>query len=118
VKAIIALETDDFTLKTFHGKILNREEANAVLEQNLAFLKTVSKIDEDIIEIKVENGTATVMVAEKMTGTTIPDRQGKGHILEGATKSRDIWIKKDDKWMVKSSETLEEATTLDGKSAK
>jgi ketosteroid isomerase-like protein len=117
-KTIISLETDDFTLKGPDGKTLNRDQAHTVLEHNLAILKTISKIDEDITDIKVENGTATVSVSEKITATTIPDPQGKEHVIDGATKSHDIWIKKGDKWMIKFSEILEDTTMVDGKSSK
>jgi ketosteroid isomerase-like protein len=117
-KTIISYETDDFTMKTSDGKTLSRDQANTVLEQSLAIFKTVSKIDEQITDLKVENGTATLTVTEKMTATTIADPQGKEHVIEGNTKSKDIWVKKGDKWMIKSSEMLEDTTTIDGKSVK
>jgi len=117
-KTIISYETDDFTMKTSDGKTLNRDQANAMLEQSLAIFKTVSKIDEQITDLKVENGTATLTVTEKMTATTIADPQGKEHVIDGSTKSKDIWVKKGDKWMIKSTEVLEDTTTIDGKSVK
>ena len=117
-KTIISYETDDFTMKTSDGKTLTRDQANAMLEQSLAIFKTISKIDEQITDIKVENDTATLMVTEKMTATTIADPQGKEHVMDGATKSKDIWVKKGDKWMIKSSEILEDTTTIDGKPVK
>jgi ketosteroid isomerase-like protein len=117
-KTIISYETDDFTFKTSDAKTLNRDQANALIQQSLAILKTISKLDQDITDIKVENGTATLIVTEKMTATSIADPQGKQHIIDGITKSKDIWVKKGDKWMIKSTEVLEDTSTIDGKPVK
>lgn len=118
LKTINSYEAEDFSLKTIDGKSMNREQANASLEKSLAIFKTISKADEEITEIKIENDTATLQVTEKMSATTIADPQGKEHSVESTTKSRDIWIKKGDKWLIKYSEVLEDTSTLDGKPMK
>jgi ketosteroid isomerase-like protein len=116
-KAIIAFETDDFSMKDSSGKTMKRDEANAILQQALAVFKTISNVDEQITDLKMENGTATLMVSEKMVGTIV-DPQGKEHMLDGITKSRDIWVKDANKWKIKYSEVLEDTSTLDGKAVK
>jgi hypothetical protein len=40
---------------------------------------------------------------------------GKEQKLEGSGKARDVWVKTDKGWKIKSHEELESASTLDGK---
>lgn len=103
IKTIISYETDDYTSKSLSGETQNREQTNEHLKQGFSVFKKISSFDEEIIEAKFENDTATIVVSEKMTAT-ISDPEGKDHAVNGLTKSRDIWVKKDGKWKIKSSE--------------
>jgi ketosteroid isomerase-like protein len=114
---IISYETDDYTSKSLSGETKNREQTNENLKQGFSIFKKISSFEEEIIEAKFENDTATIVVSEKMTAT-LSDPEGKDHTLNGLTKSRDIWAKKDGKWKIKSSEMIEDKSTLDGQAVR
>ena len=116
-RTVSSYETDDFAIKLSSGEILNRQQADALLEQTLGSLRTVSKADAQITDVKTENGTATVIVTETMTAT-MADNQGREHVITASTKSRDVWVKIDGKWRIKSATVLEDKSTLDGKAVR
>lgn len=113
-RTVSSYETDDFTIELSSGETLNRQQADALLKQTLGSLKTISNAGAQITDVKTENGTATVSVTETMTAT-MADSQGREHVISATTKSRDVWVKIDEKWRIKSSKVLEDKSTLDGK---
>jgi ketosteroid isomerase-like protein len=117
IDKITSYETEDYTSKSLSGETKNREQTNENLKQGFSIFKKISSFDEEILEAKFENDTATVVVSEKMTAT-LADPEGKEHTLNGLTKSRDLWVKKGGQWKIKSSEMTEDKSTLDGKSVR
>jgi ketosteroid isomerase-like protein len=113
MNTIISYETEDYTSKSLSGETENRDQTNEKLKQGFSVFKKISSFDEEIVEAKFENDTATIVVSETMKAT-IADPEGKDHTVNGLTKSRDIWVKKDGKWKIKSSEMIEDKSTLDG----
>jgi hypothetical protein len=113
VKTITSYETDDFKATSVSGRVQNRSEADSALESLLTILK-ISKAEEQVIAMKMENGTITVTVSEKLSGT-FAGTDGKDHLMVIDSKSRNTWVKVDQKWRIKRSDEIEDASTLDGK---
>ena len=116
-KVIFDYETDDFSVKTMDGKILNHQQADTVMLQSIQSMKAISSVDVKVIKVKVETNQTTVVVSQKIVAKVV-DSEGKEYAWVGDNKSRDTWIKVEGKWRVKFSEDLEDSQTFDGKPAK
>lgn len=96
------------------GKTVNRAQTVVMLKQELAVVSSVQQSTTRIDKLSVKGNTAVAMVAEQVVGTVAtPD--GKTHKLNDSTSSRDTWIRTSSGWLMKSSVTLSEHATLDGK---
>lgn len=113
VKPLEVLETADFTSTSKEGKVSTKAESDKSAEDSFAALKSVSGASHTLDSIKVDGDTA-VIVAEGTIKAVLTDKDGKDHDLVIAGKSQDTWVKTDDGWRIKNSETLDSSTTMDG----
>jgi ketosteroid isomerase-like protein len=115
VAYITSLETDDFTKKSKDGKTVDRKQADADMDMINTIIKEVTTFKTTVDDVKQgENGEVTVLISDK--GALIMIGEGnKEQKLEGSGKGRDVWVKTDQGWKIKSHEELESTTTVDGK---
>jgi hypothetical protein len=115
MEVIFGYETDDFSIKTLSGQILNHQQADAIVRKNLQMMKTISQVDVKIVTFETENGQTIVVESQKITAT-LADNEGREHALIDLSKSRDTWVQVEGQWKVKFSEFLEDSPMIDGKS--
>lgn len=116
IDVMASMITEDFKFETKDGKSLDHKQTLQLTEQLFAALQTVhesvSKVE------KVEEGeTATTLIAtvKQTVKATISGQDGKPHELVVVTISKDHWVATDDGWKLKSTKTIEETSTVDGK---
>jgi len=108
-----SLWTDDYTSKNKEGKISTRKEAEAESDAAVAMMKEVEKIETKVEEVMEDpNGETTVMISA--SGSITVTLEGQEHKVAGESKSRDIWVKTNQGWRIKSHEVLESSRTVDG----
>jgi hypothetical protein len=109
-----SLEMDDYTSKSKEGKIKTREEADTESNSALARVKEVQSFKTKVEDLKEEkNGEVSVLInmSAVLTGSG-PD--GKEHKIEVQSKARDVWVKTEQGWKIKSHEGGESSFTVDG----
>ncbi len=115
-KPFEVVETADFISKHKDGKVSTKAESDKAGEDLFAHLKSVGDASHTLDSIKVD-GNAAVIVAGQNLKAVMTDPDGKDHDLVVSGKSQDTWVKTDDGWKIKSSETLETSMTMDGNAA-
>jgi ketosteroid isomerase-like protein len=117
VAYITSLETDDFTRKSKDGKTVDRKQADAEMDMINTVIKEVTTFKTTLDDVKQgENGEVTVLISDKGALILIGDGNQE-HKVEGSGKGRDVWVKTDQGWKIKSHEEVESNTTVDGKPA-
>jgi ketosteroid isomerase-like protein len=114
VKAVLALGTPDFTWKLADGRVLNARASEKAMQEQLGEVKAVHSMTTRIDKLQVEGLTATVWT----TGTvqaTVAGEAGKTHKLVSTGKSKDVWVNKGGKWLIKRVEDFSQSMTIDGR---
>jgi hypothetical protein len=111
---IKSTEADEYTEKKKDGKVLNREEADAEIDQLAPMIKEVQSFWTKVESAK-EGEDAIIVEISDGGKISIVDPEGKTHIVEGSGRSRDTWEHTDTGWKIKYHENLESNTKLDGK---
>ena len=111
---IKSTESEEYTEKK-KGKVMNREQADAEMDQLAPMIKEVQSFWTKVESLK--EGEDDEMIVEISDGgkISIVDPEGKTHIIEGSGRARDTWEHTDKGWKIKSHESLESNTKLDGK---
>jgi ketosteroid isomerase-like protein len=115
MNVIEGLEAPNYT-EHANGKNLSRKEANDAMAQEFQVVKTVSKMDIQVLTVSINGKTAHVTAKYSMAATLV--QAGKSHILKAEGKTSDTLVKTSKGWLF-AAETDEQATgTLDGKPMK
>ena len=107
-------EAEEYTEKK-DGKVMNREQADAAIDQLAPMIKEVQSFWTKVESVK--EGEDDEVIVELTDGGKISlvDPEGKTHTIEGTGRSRDTWEHTDKGWKIKFHESLESTTKLDGK---
>jgi hypothetical protein len=110
-----SMETEDYTEKKKDGKVLNREQADAEVDELAPMIKEVQSFWTKVESVKEGDDNEAIVEVSDGGKISIVDPEGKTHIIEGSGRSRDIWEHTDKGWKLKYHENLESTTKLDGK---
>lgn len=112
---IKSTESAEYTEKKKDGKVLNREEADAEIDQLAPMIKEVQSFWTKVESVKEGEDDEIIVEISDGGKISLVDPEGKLHIIEGSGKARDTWEHTDKGWKIKSHESLESTTKLDGK---
>ena len=112
---IKSTEAEEYTEKKKDGKVLNREEADAEIDQLAPMIKEVQSFWTRVESVKEGEDEEIIVEISDGGKISLVDPEGKTHIVEGSGKSRDTWEHTDKGWKIKSHVSLESTTKLDGK---
>ena len=108
-------EAEEYTEKKKDGKVLNREEADAEVDQLAPMIKEVQSFWTKVESVKEGEDDEVIVEISDGGKISLVDPEGKTHIIEGSGRSRDTWEHTDKGWKIKYHESLESNTKLDGK---
>ena len=108
-------EAEEYTEKKKDGKALNREEADAEVDQLAPMIKEVQSFWTKVESVKEGEDDEVIVEISDGGKISLVDPEGKTHIIEGSGRARDTWEHTDKGWKIKSHESLESTTKLDGK---
>lgn len=112
---IKSTEADEYTEKKKDGKVLNREEADAEIDQLAPMIKEVQSFWTKVESVKEGENDEVIVEISDGGKISLVDPEGKTHIIEGSGRSRDTWEHTDKGWKIKYHLNLESTTKLDGK---
>lgn len=99
-----------------HPKGIALKEWKALGKQALGFMKTV-KPTIQIHSFGLMGSSAVVDSTQTVTMTAVSPKDKSTHTFHSDQKVRDTWVKSGSAWLLKSSNTLSEKDTFDGKPA-
>ncbi len=109
--------TSDYRLKMESGKMVDREDAAANLEEGLMAAARFTGQEFRILKLTVKGDEAVVLYKDRTTAI-IGDAQGNEHKLVNMSNTRDTWVKTPDGWKTRLTEILSSKTLVDGKEIK
>lgn len=114
IKALTQYLNDDFTFD-IDGKTLKRAEAIGMFQKSFEQVGEISGVKTVVTKIQQVEGNYIVDSTQTLNATvTLPS--GKKSQIEAVGKSRDWWIKMEDKgWKIIHSEDMGQKMTIDGK---
>jgi hypothetical protein len=112
---IKSTEADEYTEKKKDGKVLNREEADAEIDQLAPMIKEIQSFWTKVESVKEGENDEIIVEISDGGKISLVDPEGKPHIIEGSGRSRDTWEHTDKGWKMKYHLNLESITKLDGK---
>jgi hypothetical protein len=112
---IKSTEADEYTEKKKDGKVLNRDEADAEIDQIAPMIKEVQSFWTKVESVKEGEDDEAIVEISDGGKISIVDPEGKTHIIEGSGRSRDTWEHTDKGWKMKYHLNLESTTKMDGK---
>jgi hypothetical protein len=113
--ALMTLVAPGFTQRLPDGRIIERDEAEAALNEWLATTDAVTDYDVRIEALTlVGDSHAVAEVAESVT-TTFTDPIGGHHERAQSNTARVTWVRKEHGWQIGKSEYLTARMTIDGK---
>jgi hypothetical protein len=113
--SIKSMEAEEYTETKKDGKVLNREQADAEVDQLAPMIKEVQSFWTKVEGVKEGEDDEVIVEISDGGKISLVDPEGKTHIIEGSGKSRDTWEHTDKGWKMKSHVSLESTTKLDGK---
>jgi hypothetical protein len=93
---------------------LNSQEAAANIAQLFRMVKTIKSAHSTVESAKLSGTTLIVVTENTVTAEAISVRH-KPMLLVEKNTAREVWIKTADGWKVKSIQTLQDKSTLNGK---
>lgn len=114
VEGLLRQMTPDFLYKTQKGEVMSKQMVEAVMREQFALMKSIDRRKSTIKKIEVKGNTARVTTEEELAFTFV-DAQGKPHKAHTKATTRDTWVRTQQGWKVKMTESLSETTTIDGK---
>ena len=112
---IKSTQSEEYTEKKKDGKVLNREQADAEIDQLAPMIKEVQSFWTKVESVKEGEDDEVIVQITDGGKISLVDPEGKPHIIEGSGRARDTWEHTDKGWKIKSHESLESTTKLDGK---
>ena len=110
-----SMETEDYTEKKKDGKVLNKEQSDAEVDDLAPMIKEVQSFWTKVESVKEGDENEVIVEVSDGGKISIVDPEGKPHIIEGSGRSRDTWEHTDKGWKLKYHENLESNSKLDGK---
>lgn len=107
-------EAEEYT-ENKDGKVLNREQADAAIDQLAPMIKEVQSFWTKVESVKEGEDDEVIVEISDGGKISLVDPEGKTHIIEGSGRSRDTWEHTDKGWKIKSHVSLESTTKMDGK---
>jgi ketosteroid isomerase-like protein len=120
VKALVATSTDDFSTKMINGQTLKGKQAEEMMKEQFASIKSVSNVKMACGKITVKGKTATTVCSSSMSAVMVDPKgqmgkAGATHKMVSTGTSKVDLVKGKKGWKVKYVEDLTENTTIDGK---
>lgn len=116
IDVMASMITEDFKFQTKDGKSLDHKQTLQLTEQMFSALQTIHESVSKVEKVEEgDNATTLVATVKQTLKGTITGPDGKPQELVVVTLSKDQWIETDDGWKIKSTKTIEETSTLDGK---
>lgn len=113
VKGIMALGTPDF-VTIDHGQKMDAKQSAAMMEQQFKMIKSFDSLKMKLSKIDIKGKNAVATTTYSFNGDiTGPD--GKQHKMADKGVTKDILVKTPKGWLFKSSETISQHPTMDGK---
>jgi ketosteroid isomerase-like protein len=113
LNGILATGTKDFSY-TEDGKTMTGEQISAQMKQQFQMVKGPIKCKMTVLSCKITGKTATVLSSET-SEMQIDEQDGKPHKYTSVGKSKDICVKTDKGWLMKSVTVVSSTMTRDGK---
>lgn len=114
-KMLTSITTKDCVFITAQGKKQTVSDVTGSMTMQMGMIDKVVKSTSHIDKIANSGNSVVATVTSAYELLTKAGGDGKTHKIEGTSKSDDTWIKVGASWRLKSSKTLKEATTMDGK---
>ena len=112
---IKSTEAEEYTEKKKDGKVLNREQADAEMDQLAPMIKEVQSFWTKVESVKEGEDDEAIVEISDGGKISLVDPEGKTHVIEGSGRSRDTWEHTDKGWKIKYHVSLESNTKMDGK---
>jgi hypothetical protein len=113
-KHFLAHTTDDFVDKQKGGRKRSREEAAEQFDSGLFSVARFTQVISRITSLTVK-GNEVIVVYKDLTAFLLPGPDGKMHRVSATSTTRDTWVKTEEGWKTRVSETLTSKTLVDGK---
>jgi len=111
----MAFLTKDYVDIDLKGKKHSRKEFEALIKQQFELPLKMTTFDIKVTKATVKGAEVIVDNSSKLVFTITDPKTKKTHKLEQVATARDVWIKPKDAWLLKSSATLTQKRTVDGK---
>jgi ketosteroid isomerase-like protein len=120
IKALMATGTDDFSTKMSNGQTLTGKQAEAMMKEQFAMMKSIDEVTMKCDKITVKGKSAEVLCSSKMSAVLVDakgqmGKAGAKHKMVSTGTSKVDLVKGKKGWKVKYVEDLTENTTMDGK---
>lgn len=115
LKASMAYLTSDYVDIDIKGKKHSRKEFEALIKQQFQLPLKMSTFDIKVTKVTPKGADLVVENSSKLIFSITDPNTKKTHKLEQNSTSRDVWVKSKEKWLLKSSTTLTQKRTIDGK---
>jgi ketosteroid isomerase-like protein len=113
INGILATGTKDFTY-TEAGKTMTGEQVSAQMKEQFKAVKGPMKSKLTVVSCKITGKTAMV-ISTDYSEMQVPGQDGKSHKVVTTGKSKDVVVKTDKGWLMKSVNVLSSSMTMDGK---
>ena len=110
---IIALGTEDFTLRNVAGRVFSKPEADAMTKFSLSITRSVPLAKIEVASIEVAGDEATAMVTQSLR-MIMADKGGRIYVYTEDSQLSDSWVKGSGSWLLRASRTLSGLVTIDG----
>jgi hypothetical protein len=119
VKTALSFFAPEYSAKEM-GRTVTRADVEKQMNQAMANLKSIESLSWDIQKLTVKGNTATVEARETMNATVVDNLgnlgpKGQTHKIGDVERTRDVFVKTPQGWLLKQSETLSAQVTIDGK---
>ena len=109
-----ASETSDFKMKTGDGKVLNRQQSDAMMAASFQQMGPVSAVSMKPTSITVKGDTAVAMIVSSVTAK-VGDAKSGMHSMSQTSTEKHLWLRTPSGWKVRRVETVKETMLMDGK---
>jgi len=114
LKAIQALEADDYVSVAEDGSITKRAEADALSVQALAQIQSIETYVTRFDLLKnSDNDPRTTVETSVSLAATIIGEDGKAHKVHGLQRSRDTWTPQNGEWRLQRTQALGGTMSVD-----
>lgn len=96
----------------------SRSEEDAQMDQLKSLIQSITKSTNHFDQVTLSNSTLVLVITSTGELKTKPmGGDGKAHLISNTAKSEDTWVKVGGTWKMKSSKSISDRMTFDGKAA-